>query len=110
MVRLTGELLGKLVEELNSHKIMVIPSLWEEPFGNVALEGMACGCLVLASYGGGLPDAVGKAGLTFKRGSVEDLVKKLSLIYNDPNVEHKLRDHSNNHLRNHEEIPCVKNI
>ena len=59
--------------------------------------------MVLASYGGGLPDAVGKAGLTFKRGSVEDLIKKLSLIYDDPNVELELRDHTNNHLRNHEE-------
>ena len=67
-LRMTGSLNGDaLVKELNTHKILVIPSLWEEPFGNVALEGMACGCLVLASDGGGLPDAVGKAGFTFKR-------------------------------------------
>ena len=56
-----------LVEELNRHEIMVVPSRWNEPFGVVALEGMACGCAMLVSDGGGLPDAVGSAGLQFKR-------------------------------------------
>ena len=103
-LRLTGLLLGdELVKELNSHKLMVIPSLWEEPFGNVALEGMACGCLVLASDGGGLPDAVGKAGLTFERGSVEDLERKLSLIFNNPDIALELESHTKSHLRNHVE-------
>lgn len=109
-LRFTGNLFGEeLVRELNKHKILVIPSLWNEPFGNVALEGMACGCLVLASDGGGLPDAVGKAGVTFKRGCIDDLVKKLNLILGDPNIEVNIRSHIKEHLSNHQEdVVCSR--
>ena len=109
-LRLTGNLHGEeLVKELNTHKVLVIPSLWEEPFGNVALEGIACGCLVLASNGGGLPDAVGKAGLTFKRGCIDDLAQKLSYIYQDKNIEINIRKNTREHLRNHlEDVVCDK--
>ncbi len=54
-----------LVEELNKHKVLVVPSTWPEPFGIVALEGMACGCLVVASNNGGLPEAVNKFGILY---------------------------------------------
>ena len=37
----TGSELAKL---LNRHRIIVVPSRWQEPFGLVALEGIACGC------------------------------------------------------------------
>jgi glycosyltransferase involved in cell wall biosynthesis len=42
---------------------MVIPSLWEEPFGIVALEGIACCDTIISSCRGGLPEAVGKCGV-----------------------------------------------
>jgi len=37
-------------------KMLIVPSQWEEPFGRVAIEGMACGIPVLASAVGGLPE------------------------------------------------------
>lgn len=43
--------------------IVVVPSLWQEPFGRTALEAMAAGCAVIASDNGGLPEVVGDAGL-----------------------------------------------
>jgi glycosyltransferase involved in cell wall biosynthesis len=52
-----------LAELLNRHRIMVIPSLCVETFGLVALEGIACGCVPVASALGGLPEAVGECGL-----------------------------------------------
>ena len=39
----------ELSEIIADHKILVVPSLEPEPFGIVALEGLACGCLVVAS-------------------------------------------------------------
>src|SRR5437763_5731364 len=48
---------------LRQHKVMVVPSIWEESFGVVALEGAASGCVVLGSDGGGLPEAIGPAGI-----------------------------------------------
>ena len=62
-----------LVEHLNKCRVMVIPSVWEEPFGIVALEGIACGCVVVAANVGGLPDAVGPCGLIFAKGDATDL-------------------------------------
>lgn len=57
---------GELVQLLNRHQIMVVPSRWQEPFGLVALEGAACGCVVIGSECGGLPDAIGPCGITYK--------------------------------------------
>lgn len=48
---------------LRSTDVLVVPSVWPEPFGLTALEGMAAGCAVVASRIGGLPEAVGQAGI-----------------------------------------------
>jgi glycogen synthase len=58
--------LGELVAD---HKILVVPSLEPEPFGIVALEGLASGCSVVASRGGGLVEAVGPYGVFFEPGN-----------------------------------------
>jgi glycogen synthase len=74
LVQFVGALRGEaLARELNRHQVMVVPSRWNEPFGVVALEGIACGCLVVGSAGGGLPDAIGLCGKTFKNGDPADL-------------------------------------
>jgi glycosyltransferase involved in cell wall biosynthesis len=38
--------------------VLVVPSLWHEPFGRVAIEAMAWGIPVIASRRGGLPEIV----------------------------------------------------
>lgn len=103
-VRFTGPLSGEeLVRELNRHEILAVPSLWAEPFGNVALEGMACGCVVVGSNDGGLPDAIGPAGLLFERGSVENLVTQLRRPLTDPRLRQSLRDKALGHLESRRE-------
>jgi len=98
-VHFLGSLQGHdLVRELNRHQLMVVPSLWREPFGVVALEGLACGCVVLASDGGGLADAVGSAGLLFKRGVKDDLTDKLRLLLHDSAIRSQLVAKSAAHL------------
>ena len=70
----TGALRGEsLARRMNEHRIMVVPSLWEEPFGIVALEGIASGCWVIGSRSGGLVDAIGPCGDTFQNGKVDEL-------------------------------------
>ena len=88
-----------LVEALNQHEILVVPSRWREPFGVVVLEGLACGCVVLASDGGGLPDAVGPAGLLFRRGDQGDLNAKLSQLIADVVLRQQLRACAASHLK-----------
>jgi glycosyltransferase involved in cell wall biosynthesis len=70
----------ELVRLLNAHRILVVPSRYEEPFGIVALEGMACGCLVVGSRGGGLPDAIGPGGWTYANGDVAALADLLARV------------------------------
>jgi glycosyltransferase involved in cell wall biosynthesis len=98
----TGSLKGlELARTLNQHRFVLVPSLWEEPFGMVALEGMACGCLPIVSDGGGLPEAIGKAGLSFHRGDVNDLFVRIKEILNHPDLEHQLLEAAAEHLAGH---------
>ena len=60
--QVTGEKLNRL---LNAHRIMVVPSREGEGFGVVALEGIACGCVVVGSTHGGLSEAIGQCGRIF---------------------------------------------
>lgn len=74
----TGPLRGEaLAREMNRHRTLVVPSLWPEPFGIVALEGIASGCWVIGSEQGGLKEAVGPCGATFPNGSAEGLYNEL---------------------------------
>lgn len=87
----------------NQHKILVIPSRWAEPFGNVALEGLACGCIVIVSDGGGLPDAVGECGLVFRRDDVEDLASQMILAHGNKKIRDNLFGKYRAHLTRHVE-------
>jgi glycosyltransferase involved in cell wall biosynthesis len=99
----TGTLSGKaLTTELQSHRFLIVPSRWAEPFGNVALEGMACGCVPIVSSGGGLPDAVGDAGVVFESGQKDALVDALETLMVDPLRESRLRAAGLRHLRSHQ--------
>lgn len=77
-VRFTGPLSGEaLARMMNAHRVLVVPSRWAEPFGIVALEGAASGCMVVASDGGGLPEAAGPRGLLFESGNMDALTLSL---------------------------------
>ncbi|MGJ7520208.1 glycosyltransferase family 4 protein [Variovorax sp. LT1P1] len=58
-----------LARTMNRHRVMIVPSLGAEGFGIVALEGLACGCEMVVSDAGGLPEAVGGFGEVFPVGN-----------------------------------------
>jgi glycosyltransferase involved in cell wall biosynthesis len=89
---------GALAELLNRHRILVVPSRWAEPFGVVALEGIACGCVVLGSENGGLKEAIGPCGVAFQNGSVRALADQLKRLLKDLALQAKLRGHAAEHL------------
>src|SRR5262249_51883689 len=48
-------------------RLVLVPSQWEEPFGRIAVEAMANGIPVLASWTGGLRETVGYTALAVRR-------------------------------------------
>ncbi len=97
------EFLGTVIEgrgrEIARHKIMVIPSRWNEPFGLVALEGIAAGCAIVASARGGLPEAIGPCGLLFSNGDVNELIVQLKRLILDDELRRELVANAQAHLR-----------
>lgn len=98
-VQFVGSKRGEaLARELNRHKVLVVPSRYDEPFGVVALEGIACGCAVIASSGGGLPEAIGPCGVTFPNGDVAALSETIATILNAPAKRQDLVANAPQHL------------
>lgn len=99
---LTGMRTGAaLVRMLNQHRILVVPSRYNEPFGIVALEGIACGCVIVGSSGGGLPEAIGPCGVTFRNGEVGELTAVLGDLLRHPERLEALRAGAADHLAGH---------
>ncbi len=92
----------ELVEILNRHRILVVPSRYREPFGIVALEGIACGCVVVGSEGGGLKDAIGLCGETFRNGDAADLARVLGRRRRHPEMDEECLRHAEHHLARHQ--------
>lgn len=90
-----------LVRTLNEHRILVVPSRYEEPFGIVALEGIACGCLVVGSAGGGLKEAIGPCGVTFRNGDAAELAAAIERLLLDPGAGVGLLARAPEHLAAH---------
>lgn len=85
---------------LNAHRVLVVPSLWEEPFGLVALEGLACGCTPVVARSGGLPEAAGPHARVFGKGDADELAFVLADVLSQPPADRQLLATSE-HLRRH---------
>jgi glycogen(starch) synthase len=66
-----------MVELMHRTRIQVVPSVWEEPLGLVVMQGMACGCRVIASNCGGIPEAGGHVAIYCHPDNAEDLADKI---------------------------------
>ncbi|MEZ4640553.1 MAG: glycosyltransferase family 4 protein [Caldilineaceae bacterium] len=62
---------------------------WQEQFGRVLIEAMACGVPVIGSTCGEIPNVIGDAGLLFPEEDVESLHRHLQDLMDKPT----LRDH-----------------
>jgi glycosyltransferase involved in cell wall biosynthesis len=98
----------ELAQLLNAHQILVVPSRWQEPFGVVALEGIACGCAVIGSEEGGLKDAIGPCGVTFPNGDVQQLTESLFDLLTNPEKRTAYRENAEAHLSRHKSAAVAK--
>lgn len=79
--------------------ILLMPSR-SEGFGLTAIEGMARGCVVVASNTGGLPEVVvnGKVGLLHQPESVDDLADKILCLLEDRVLFEKMKGNLSSHV------------
>jgi glycosyltransferase involved in cell wall biosynthesis len=93
---------GQVDDEMRKHllaksTIMVVPSLHEELFGMVAVEGALSGLPIIASAVGGLSEVVGDRGLLFPPGDVLSLAKSLDLLITDRSLALRLGERGRSH-------------
>ena len=76
----------RLAEEFANASVVVVPSLWPEPFGLVGIEALAAGRPVIASATGGVGDWLDDeiSGRCVKPGDVDDLAQALNQLLADP--------------------------
>ena len=74
--------------------VFALPSyptmIWQEQFGMVLVEAMACGKPIIASAVGSIPEIIGDAGLTFVPGDFFEFAKKLALFMENRNLAHEV--------------------
>ena len=64
-------------DKMKTASIIVIPSLWQEPFGLVAAEAMSYGICIIASKVGGLPEIIRDNGVLIENINSHKLKKSL---------------------------------
>lgn len=84
-VRFLGARRGDgLAAALRQARIGVVPSLWEEPFGLVAIELLAAGLIPVVSARGGLAEVVGPFGVGVPNGDAVALAAALARLLRPP--------------------------
>jgi len=89
----------EIAKILNSTKIQVVPSIGGEGLPLAAVEGLACGCLLVASDQGGLPEAVGPCGIIVRQGSSEDIAVAIEEILDNDQMRRKMEVVRADHLQ-----------
>ena len=70
-------------EKMKSASIIVIPSIWQEPFGLVAAEAMSNGIAIIASNVGGIPEIVKDNGILINNINSIKITKSLKKLIED---------------------------
>jgi glycosyltransferase involved in cell wall biosynthesis len=79
-VKMLGALdAAQIGDVLRRSYCLVVPSRYE-PFGIVALEGRACGCRIIATDAGGLPEAAGADAFIVPHDSAEAITTALRSV------------------------------
>jgi glycosyltransferase involved in cell wall biosynthesis len=92
--------------------LAVVPSVWQEPLGLVAVEAMLAGCPVVASDVGGLRDVVqhGSTGLVVPPGDPGALAETLDGLLDNPELRRRMGEAGRVHARRYEAAAVTPEI
>ena len=72
--------------KMKSASIVVIPSIWKEPFGLVAAEAMSNGSCIIASKVGGIPEIIKDNGILIENINFKKLLSKMNDLITDDKI------------------------
>ncbi len=92
-----------VVTPMHAADVVAVPSIWDEPFGRVVVEGLATGRPVVASRTGGIPEILTGELSTFlvERGDPEALADRLSSLIGWRDAAPSLAETCVAHVREH---------
>jgi len=115
----------QMVKQYGRSRVLVMPYQWEEPFGLVMIEAMACGTPVIAYARGSVPEIIkdGQTGFIInssrkdrrgdwiiKKTGVEGLVEAVNRIYKMPKAQYEqMRLNCRKHVEEHFTIDRMVN-
>ena len=93
-----------MIKLFQNAKLTIVPTKWNEPFGLIPVESMACGTPVISFANGGVVETIvdGETGfLIDEKDSVDGLIRKVEYVINMPIDKYKvLCQNSHNHIIN----------
>lgn len=80
---------------LNTHNILIVPSHYEN-FGNIVIEGLACGIVIIAARTGGIKNLIidNYNGLFFEPKDYIGLATKIEYIFKHPEIAKLLSENA----------------
>ena len=106
--RIAGQAMADFYRRLD---VFVLPSRstpnWQEQFGRVLIEAMACGVPVIGSDSGEIPRVIGDAGLIFPEDDVSGLAEHLQRLHEQPVLAAELAQMGRDRVLTHFTIQSV---
>lgn len=83
----------------NAADMVIMPSLYEEPFGRVIIEALSCCVPIIASNRGGIPEAVDSSVAILIEPKVEEFIESIMHLYEHPSKIEALRKNCSQYAR-----------
>jgi glycosyltransferase involved in cell wall biosynthesis len=89
--------------------VVIVPSLWHEPFGRMAIEALAHGIPVIGTRRGGIPEAIedGVTGLLVDPDEPDSLAKAMRKFSDSPEWAERFGENGFHHLSRFSEDPAI---
>lgn len=99
----------KLKEEWKKNDVLIVPSIWEEPFGRVVIEANQYGLPVIGTNRAGILETINNinTGITYQYDSIEELMKAIIYFENRENIK-KYYDSIENNIEKYSIINQIK--
>ena len=99
-VKFTGYLPYEKSQTLmQKSEILVVPSIWNEPFGLVVAEGMLCGCAIITSNKGAIPEVIEDKGIVLENINVKKIISSLELLINNSSLRQNFQKKAKHHFK-----------